>query len=145
MTIGYLYRMLDGDWTLLYVGRTIDPGTRMHRHADEKWWWEQVSMILIERFFDSTTLDLAERRAIATERPRYNKALNDHRQLGGEGRFDEVACPVCGRESFYRGDRDRYFHVWGEDNRECWAAITSGRVEISEIDKFGRPTASVSR
>lgn len=42
--------------------------------------------------------------------------------------MDTRACPACGRESFYRPDMDRFYHLWGESNLGCWVAITRGDI-----------------
>ena len=46
--------------------------------------------------------------------------------------FDGV-CPCCGGESIYSRDLDRYLHLDGTGNRECWVAISRG-----ESLKFAR-------
>jgi hypothetical protein len=40
----------------------------------------------------------------------------------------EQACPVCGQSSIYSRRLDRYMHADGTDSRDCWVAISSGRV-----------------
>jgi hypothetical protein len=40
--------------------------------------------------------------------------------------FDGV-CPACGRESVYVRDLDRFLHLDGSGNRECWCAISPRR------------------
>jgi hypothetical protein len=37
-----------------------------------------------------------------------------------------AACPVCGRGSFYHRGLDRYFHLDGCGNVECWVHISRG-------------------
>lgn len=40
-----LYRFYDAAGALLYVGITIDPGSRWRSHAHDKPWWQQVAQI----------------------------------------------------------------------------------------------------
>jgi hypothetical protein len=52
----------------------------------------------------------------------------------GRGKIEpDGLCPVCRLESFYHRGMDRYFHMWGEDNPPCWAAISRGDIENSEL------------
>ena len=37
-----------------------------------------------------------------------------------------VVCPVCRARAVYSRDLDRYFHVDGSVNVQCWVAISRG-------------------
>ncbi len=76
-----LYRFYDAAGSLLYIGLTVDPGTRWKTHRREKPWWLDVANISIEHFPDRASVERAERVAIQTERPRYNSTHNTNRQL----------------------------------------------------------------
>jgi hypothetical protein len=39
---------------------------------------------------------------------------------------DVVACPVCERRSVYSRGEDRFFHLDGSANAECWCYISRG-------------------
>lgn len=67
-----VYRMFDAAGGLLYIGRTARPG-RVDEHA-EKRWFPLVSVITLEWHPTLADAVLAEARAIAEERPRYNIA-----------------------------------------------------------------------
>lgn len=67
-----LYRFYDKDDQLLYVGITIDPGTRWGQHAKDKTWWTEVVRTTIEQFPTRADVLMAERVAIQTENPKYN-------------------------------------------------------------------------
>ena len=68
-----LYRCYDSRHKLLYVGITMNPGTRFTKgHAKNKEWWPQVDYMKLEHFDDRQSLEDAERQAIATELPMYN-------------------------------------------------------------------------
>lgn len=71
-----LYRFFGADGSLLYVGLTMNPGTRWPSHARDKPWWLEVHTLTIEHFADRPAVEDAERRAIRAERPRYNVIHN---------------------------------------------------------------------
>lgn len=74
-----LYRFYDAAGALLYVGITLNPGTRLRDHSHDKPWWYDVARIELARYDSRTQVLEAERRAIATERPRYNIVHNHGR------------------------------------------------------------------
>lgn len=71
-----LYRFFDGTRELLYIGITLNPGSRWKQHAAHKPWWHEVTNITVEPFPNRESVLAAERTAIGKERPRYNIALN---------------------------------------------------------------------
>lgn len=71
-----LYRFFDADGRLLYVGRTINPARRWREHEKKSPWFTAVAQVTRQVFATATEVDHAERRAIATERPLHNIALN---------------------------------------------------------------------
>jgi len=68
-----VYRMFDREDRLLYIGRTGDAGRRFGEHAAKRW-FPLVETIKLEWFPTEAAAVLAERRAIQSENPRYNKA-----------------------------------------------------------------------
>lgn len=68
-----LYRMFDERDRLLYVGITGDAGQRFGDHSVKRW-FVQVKRIDLEWLPHLAAARVAERRAISSERPRYNKA-----------------------------------------------------------------------
>lgn len=68
-----LYRMFDDRDRLLYVGITGDLGQRLGEHSFKRW-FPLVERITLEWLPTRAAALLAEKRAISTERPRYNKA-----------------------------------------------------------------------
>jgi hypothetical protein len=68
-----LYRLFDDEGHLLYVGITGDLGQRLGDHSIKRW-FPLVVRITLEWFPHRAAARLAEKRAIGTERPRYNKA-----------------------------------------------------------------------
>ena len=68
-----LYRMYDCDGNLLYVGLTEDAGRRFGEHSAKRW-FPLVATIKLEWFSNEARATFAERKAIAREQPRFNKA-----------------------------------------------------------------------
>lgn len=80
-----LYRMYDERGKLLYVGITGDAGQRFGEHSLKRW-FPLVAEIKLEWLPHEAAARLAERRAISTERPRYNKAgVKPPRAAPGKG------------------------------------------------------------
>lgn len=77
-----LYRLYDAEGTLLYIGISKSAMARMKQHAKEKEWWLEVRRIEIEHVLGGRCdAELAERRAIESERPKYNITYNTPRYL----------------------------------------------------------------
>lgn len=69
-----VYRFYDAHHTLLYVGMSDKAGQRWNRHADEKWWFEQVVRVDVQHYPTREQASEAEVQAIQTEAPVYNIA-----------------------------------------------------------------------
>jgi hypothetical protein len=69
-----LYRFLDRDGTLLYVGITGVGTVRWFTHSRQKEWWPEVATVDLEHYQDRAEARAAELAAIRTESPRYNLA-----------------------------------------------------------------------
>lgn len=68
-----LYRFYDSGRRLLYVGITGQPRERWTRHRRNASWWTAVAYVAVEIFpAEWEALD-AERAAIRSESPRFNK------------------------------------------------------------------------
>lgn len=74
-----LYRMYGSPDCLLYVGRTINPISRLREHRLGKDWWDDIAAITLERFDTVKELAAAEAEAIATEHPIHNIVGNSLR------------------------------------------------------------------
>lgn len=68
-----LYRLFGRDGMLLYVGISKDFGTRWQQHAMGQPWWPEVHRQMIDWCPTWEDAEDAERLAIRTERPKYNK------------------------------------------------------------------------
>lgn len=70
----YVYRCFDADGRLLYVGCSMNPEERMKEHRKFRpWWTNRVTRMTLEGFPDQSAGLAAERQAIQTEHPLYNR------------------------------------------------------------------------
>ncbi len=69
-----LYRFFAADGTLLYIGLTMNPGTRWKAHSKDKPWWTEVANVTVEVYPDRRSVEAAEVSAIKSEKPKYNIA-----------------------------------------------------------------------
>jgi len=67
-----LYRCYDATNTLLYVGMTNDPETRIQYHRRNQPWWHHVDHIRLQNLPNRDALVRAETAAIQLEQPLYN-------------------------------------------------------------------------
>jgi predicted GIY-YIG superfamily endonuclease len=77
MTFTYLYRLLDGESRLLYIGISNAPIYRLFQHLEEKPWAPQITWQHVKRYESREEAEQAERECIRTERPLYNIRHND--------------------------------------------------------------------
>lgn len=71
-----LYRFYDSTGQLLYVGITLDPGSRWKAHSKEKPWWHDVAQVTVETHDGRAAVLEAERAAILAEKPVHNVVHN---------------------------------------------------------------------
>lgn len=71
-----VYRLLDEDGNLLYIGKSNNLLRRMQQHAKTQPWWSEVKKADVTLYPCRCAAEDAERRAIRTERPRHNKTHN---------------------------------------------------------------------
>lgn len=69
----WLYRLYSGE-TLLYVGVSMAPDTRLASHRAKKPWWNLVDTVSMWWFPSRAEAFAAERTFIAYHRPLYNVA-----------------------------------------------------------------------
>lgn len=75
----WIYRLFctksqDSDGTLLYVGISDSPSSRMGNHESQKWWWWLVDKVEWQRCSDRQEAEFCETEAIANESPLFNKS-----------------------------------------------------------------------
>lgn len=71
-----LYRHFDHDGRLLYVGISLKAITRTMQHRNKARWFRQIARIELQWFGCRSTAEMAEQRAIETEKPLYNITHN---------------------------------------------------------------------
>ena len=71
-----LYRHFDETGALLYVGISLSAITRLRQHRDRSVWFSQIKSITITQFETRADAKIAEKAAIQTEHPVYNKDWN---------------------------------------------------------------------
>lgn len=67
-----VYRFFDGNGVLLYVGITVNPSRRICQHKTRAVWFDEVSVITIQKIGDIDLCRKAEKHAIKKEHPKYN-------------------------------------------------------------------------
>jgi len=110
-----LYRLFDADRRLLYVGISRNPGRRFMEHHADKFWWEDVDEISLERYHTREDALEEERIAIQTERPLYNKTHNKLQVVDDFGSFWDEEVDVhhfCNRGLDLYGNADRATKLW---------------------------------
>jgi hypothetical protein len=78
-----LYRFFNSEGVLLYVGITLDPGSRWKTHSKEKPWWLEVATVTVEPWPSREMVLRAERAAIIGEHPKHNVVYNNGNQAAG--------------------------------------------------------------
>jgi excinuclease UvrABC nuclease subunit len=69
-----LYRFYDAENSLLYVGITKFFEPRLKQHYKNAEWFFETAYVRLEHYQTRQEVELAETRAIKTERPKYNIA-----------------------------------------------------------------------
>jgi hypothetical protein len=87
-----LYRYFDEEGCLLYVGISHSAVVRAQAHRKSAWWIDAAEM-KIENFPTRELALEAERRAIKTEKPRFNKVHND-----ADKQIELFKSEECGKE-----------------------------------------------
>lgn len=82
-----VYRLLDREGHLLYVGRSKDPFKRFAQHMSGQPWLAEVSKCVETWYPDFVTAAVAEREAVRDEHPKYNSHY-----------APTLVCPRCGGE-----------------------------------------------
>jgi len=82
MTKTALYRHYDADGALLYVGASGNSFRRLLEHERTKEWAEKVARIELEWFDDAVQAFMAEKAAIAAEKPLHN-VMHTATEAGG--------------------------------------------------------------
>lgn len=73
----YLYRAFDNTGALLYVGISSRWHYRLHQHEKTSDWIERADYVQISRFPDRESVERAEKEAIRSEKPQFNKVFSE--------------------------------------------------------------------
>ena len=71
-----LYRFFDSEGNLLYVGISNNWQQRLRQHYKDSSFHYEATCITLERFNTREQVEAAEKKAIISENPKYNKAYN---------------------------------------------------------------------
>lgn len=92
-----LYRHFDAEGRLLYVGISLSAVERLRQHVARAGWAGDIASITVETHPDRAAAMKAEREAVESERPMFNKQLVPKGQL-------RMPFPDGFNESEYEGD-----------------------------------------
>jgi len=73
----YIYKHLDKNMDVIYVGQTIDMNSRQTSHKNNSEWSKEIVKVEFAEVYDKTMMDIMERYYISKYKPRYNKDFND--------------------------------------------------------------------
>ena len=76
-----LYRFYDAEGSLLYVGITKFFEPRLKQHYKNAEWFFETAHVRLEHYQTRQEVELAETRAIQTERPSYNLAKSIDKEV----------------------------------------------------------------
>jgi predicted GIY-YIG superfamily endonuclease len=88
-----LYRCFDEDGKLLYVGISMSALNRLQQHKDTSIWFENARRIEVEYYRSREYALKAEKEAIKTEKPRFNKIHNVSSREVSEFRLFHIKSP----------------------------------------------------
>jgi len=77
VAVAAVYRLYDATGALLYIGASCNPTRRYKDHASRRPWWREVYRREVEWHPTRAAALAAEREAIKSDRPRYNKVHRD--------------------------------------------------------------------
>lgn len=105
-----LYRFWAVDGSLLYIGLTMDPGTRWKAHRHTQPWWATVAKITVEHFPDRVSVTIAEATAIKTEKPKHNISGTGANKNKNKGKRRTAVVSTCPRgcDSGYSSTSDSF-------------------------------------
>lgn len=74
----YLYRLIDAESIVIYVGVSCSPWTRMRTHERDKPWWPEVTEVQMRNLgtIGQVAALTLERQAISELKPRHNVVHN---------------------------------------------------------------------
>lgn len=116
----HVYRCYDAEGRLVYVGSSGDLFGRLATHNKDSWWAPQVKKVVAKSYPNGVAARAAEREAIATELPRWNKAGKwRSRDTWTRANWDDWLT-TCVRQATFPDKRiyshmDTYRLLWGAE------------------------------
>jgi predicted GIY-YIG superfamily endonuclease len=102
-----LYRHFDGDNNLLYVGVSLSTFNRLSQHRDHSEWFKKIGRVEIEHFETRPLALEAEKKAIKTEKPKFNRA---HKRTLAE--IDNENRLIAAAEQRALTEKNKYIHKY---------------------------------
>ncbi len=96
----YIYRYFDDMGILLYVGQSTNVLERVSGHRNSSSWFDDATMMTIERCKNRKDMDKREIEAISNERPLYNRSHNEQFALKVQfkpkkAKEKQILCAKC--------------------------------------------------
>ena len=76
-----LYRHYDKDGLLLYVGISLSALNRLSQHKTQSRWFIKIDTVKVTHYTSRKAALAAEKRAIKSEKPKYNKTYGTYRTV----------------------------------------------------------------
>src|SRR5271169_4755187 len=101
-----LYRAFDVNETLLYVGVSANPFSRIRTHKSQSRWWKKAVKITLDHFRTKESARRAESLAIKAESPKYNlrsrpgERRNRIKRIPGEMNQFQIANKITAHSNF---------------------------------------------
>lgn len=135
-----LYRAFNQSDDLLYVGISLRAAQRVHEHKKLSGWFQEVSRLEFEWFETRQSALVAEREAIKSERPKYNKHHNGKKseQEICEDDFDkdELSFDISGEKVAFRKHKLKPLYKVSEV-ADLFSVSASRVKDWIETDKIG--------
>ena len=92
-----LYRHYSKDDELLYIGISLSAINRLKQHEQHSTWFDDIARVEVEHFDTRSEARAAERAAIKSEKPKYNKHHTKEDPPKKETRFQKAAAEMARR------------------------------------------------
>lgn len=100
-----LYRHYDSNNVLLYVGISLRAIYRLNEHKRDSHWWREIARVDMQHLPTREAAIEAERRAIQTEKPRYNRMHTKSQSLSA------LAVSRAKEPGYYPDGGGLYLHI----------------------------------
>lgn len=138
-----LYRHFDEQGELLYIGISLSAMARLGQHKRTSEWVDQISTMTIEKYNSREELKVAEKLAVAHEKPKYNIKLqakersNKKRTRRQDERFISSCIEEFGSEDMFRKSVSKVskeYGLTGYSKENFKRIFLSGKIKATEFD-----------